>query len=207
MWGALSDERTGLSLQLLLAPAKADILGSESLGTHNHISLSQIRNFPFRRLLLLAGLPWRYSTPPPHRILIHKVKVKSQSHIATDGQSISKSLCRASSGAHDQIFIILWQLRSCFWGTLSDERTGLSFVYAAGPRQRSLSQVRVPWISRPYFTVTVLRLPFSSPPTTHRVSVEVFVLSSARVSYLLTNQSQSQSYVTTDGSVGQSVLE
>jgi hypothetical protein len=31
-----------------------------------------------------------------------------------------------------------------FVGVLSDERTGLSFVYAAGPRQRSLSWVRVP---------------------------------------------------------------
>jgi hypothetical protein len=33
------------------------------------------------------------------------------------------------------------------WGALSDERTGLSFIYAAGPRQRSLSRVRVPWDS------------------------------------------------------------
>jgi hypothetical protein len=39
---------------------------------------------------------------------------QSQSHIATDGQSISKSWCRAPSGAHDQIFIAVWQLRSCF---------------------------------------------------------------------------------------------
>jgi hypothetical protein len=31
-----------------------------------------------------------------------------------------------------------------FWGALSDERTGLSFVYAAGSRQRSLSRFRVP---------------------------------------------------------------
>jgi hypothetical protein len=30
-----------------------------------------------------------------------------------------------------------------FWGTLFDEMTGLSLVYAAGPRQRSLSGVRV----------------------------------------------------------------
>jgi hypothetical protein len=30
------------------------------------------------------------------------------------------------------------------WGALSDERTGLSFVYVAGPCQRSLSRVRVP---------------------------------------------------------------
>jgi hypothetical protein len=34
-----------------------------------------------------------------------------------------------------------------FWGALSDERTSLSFVYATGPRQRSLSRVRVPWDS------------------------------------------------------------
>jgi hypothetical protein len=50
-------------LQLLLAIASAVILGSESLRTRDHILLSQIRDFPFRRLLRLAGLRWRYSTP------------------------------------------------------------------------------------------------------------------------------------------------
>jgi hypothetical protein len=55
MWGALSDERTGVSLQLLLALASAVILGSESLGTRDRILLSQIWDFPFRRLLRLAG--------------------------------------------------------------------------------------------------------------------------------------------------------
>jgi hypothetical protein len=35
-------------------------------------------------------------------------------------------------------------------GTLSDERMGLSFTIASGPSQRSHSQVRVPWDSRPY---------------------------------------------------------
>jgi hypothetical protein len=30
-----------------------------------------------------------------------------------------------------------------FLGALSDERTGLSFAYAAGPRQRSLSRKRL----------------------------------------------------------------
>jgi hypothetical protein len=55
-------------LQLLLALASAVILWSESRGTRDHILLSQIRDFPFRRLLRLAGLRWRYSTPPPHGI-------------------------------------------------------------------------------------------------------------------------------------------
>jgi hypothetical protein len=67
------------------------------------------------------------------------------------------------------------------WGTLSDERTGLSFVYADGPCQCSLSRVRVPRDSRPYFTVSDLRLPFLSPPTTRRVAVEVFDPASTRV--------------------------
>jgi hypothetical protein len=46
------------------------------------------------------------------------------------------------------------------WGALSDERTGQSFTIAASPCQGSLSWVRVPWDSRPYFTVSDLRLPF-----------------------------------------------
>jgi hypothetical protein len=59
-------------------------------------------------------------------------------------------------------------------GVLSNERTVLSFVYATGPRQRSISRVRVPLDSWPYFTVSDLKLPFSSPPTTRRVTVEIF---------------------------------
>jgi hypothetical protein len=53
-------------LQLLLVLASAVIFGSESLGTWDHILLSHIRDFPFLRLLRLAGSRWRYSIPPPH---------------------------------------------------------------------------------------------------------------------------------------------
>jgi hypothetical protein len=87
------------------------------------------------------------------------------------------------------------------WDALSDERTGRSFVYAAGSCQRSLSRVQVPWYSRPYFTVSDLRLPFSSPPTTRRVTVEVFDPASTRVSLVkvrftlrLTCRAQSGAY-------------
>jgi hypothetical protein len=48
------------------ALASAVFLGSESLGTRDHILLSQIWDFHFRGLLRLAGPRWRYSTPPPH---------------------------------------------------------------------------------------------------------------------------------------------
>jgi hypothetical protein len=50
----------------LLVLASAVFVGSVSLGTHDNISLSQIWDFHFRRLLRLAGSRWRYSTPPPH---------------------------------------------------------------------------------------------------------------------------------------------
>jgi hypothetical protein len=58
-------------LQLLLALTSAVILRSESQGTHGHILLSQIQDFPFCRLLQFTGLRWRFSTLPPHgRILL-----------------------------------------------------------------------------------------------------------------------------------------
>jgi hypothetical protein len=67
--GALSLTRGRVCrLQLLLALASADIFGSDSHGTRDHNLLSQIWDFPFRRLLRLAGLQWRYMTAPPHEL-------------------------------------------------------------------------------------------------------------------------------------------
>jgi hypothetical protein len=51
---------------MLLALASVVFLRSESLVTRDHILLSQIWNFPFRRLLRLAGSRWRHSTPLPY---------------------------------------------------------------------------------------------------------------------------------------------
>jgi hypothetical protein len=84
MWGALSDMRTDLSFTIAAGPRQRSHTRVEPRGTRDHILLSRIRDFPFRYLLRLAGLRWRYSTPPPHR------KTQSQSHIATDGQSVSQ---------------------------------------------------------------------------------------------------------------------
>jgi hypothetical protein len=53
-------------LYMLLALTRAVFFGSEFLGTRDHIILSQIWDFPFCRLLRLAGSRCRYSTPPPH---------------------------------------------------------------------------------------------------------------------------------------------
>jgi hypothetical protein len=68
-FGATSLTRGRVSrLQFLLALASAVIFWSESRWTRGHILLSQIWDFPFRRLLRLAGSRWRYSTPPPHGV-------------------------------------------------------------------------------------------------------------------------------------------
>jgi hypothetical protein len=63
LWGALSHERTGLSFVYTAGPFQRVFLGSESLGTREHILLSKIWDFPFRRLLRLAGSRWRYRPP------------------------------------------------------------------------------------------------------------------------------------------------
>jgi hypothetical protein len=98
--------------------------------------------------------------------------------------TVSRPVClgiKHPSGAYDQFFITCVTVTVLvLWGALSDERTGLTFIYAAGTCQRSLSLVQVPWDARPYFTVSHLRLPFSSPPTTRRVTVEVFDPASTR---------------------------
>jgi hypothetical protein len=64
MWAALSDERTSFSFTVAAGLASAVIFGSEFSGTRDRNLLSQIRDFPFRCLVRLARLRWRYSTPP-----------------------------------------------------------------------------------------------------------------------------------------------
>jgi hypothetical protein len=135
-----------------------------------HVFFSQIKFF----LVILLQLPTQFNTSAPNLISWHAGVPKfdsslfsfclshsqSQSHIATDGQSVSL-------GVEPHLGLMTRYVTFLFlWSALSDARTGLSFVYAAGPCQRSLSRVRVPWDSRPYFTVSDLRLPFSSLPTT-----------------------------------------
>jgi hypothetical protein len=108
------------------------------------------------------------------------LKTESESYVTTDGQSASLSWNKVPIwGLQPDFYYCQTVTGLLMWGALSDERTGLSFT-TAGPRQRSHSRARVPWDSRPYFTVSNSRLPYSSPPTSRRATVEVFDSASTR---------------------------
>jgi hypothetical protein len=73
----------------------------------------------------------------------------------TDGQTASVSWNKAPMwGLRPDFYYCQTAVGLLMWGALIDERTGLSFTIAAGPRQHSHSRVRVPWDSRPYFIVS-----------------------------------------------------
>jgi hypothetical protein len=127
-------------LQLLLVLANAVNLGSESHRNHGHMLLSQFRDSPN----LECQVPYLYPPkeqdgpviPPgtgfhfPSSSLKIKVKVTLR---LTVSQSVSLGV-ETHLGLMTRYLLLFWQLRSCFlWGALSDERTGLSFVCAAGP--------------------------------------------------------------------------
>jgi hypothetical protein len=120
-------------------------------------------------------------TVSPNYTLQISHRPSSESYVPTDGQPASLSWNKAAIRGLRPDFISQSCAGLLMWGALSDDRAGLSFTTAAGPRQRSHSRVRVPWDSRPYFTVGDSRLPFSSPPTTRRATVEVSDPASTRV--------------------------
>jgi hypothetical protein len=134
--GALSLTRGRVCrLRLLLALASAVILVS--------VILSQIRDVPFRHLLRLAEIRCRYSTPPPHGA--DTSRSQSQSYITTDGEPASLSWNKAPIwGLRPDLDYCLTVACLLVWGALSDERTGLPFAIAPGPRQPSHFRVRVP---------------------------------------------------------------
>jgi hypothetical protein len=69
MWGALSDERTGLFTIAAGPRQHSHSWVRVPLDSWLYFTVSDIRDFPFRRLLRLAGLRWRYSTPPPYGVM------------------------------------------------------------------------------------------------------------------------------------------
>jgi hypothetical protein len=71
-------------------------------------------------------------------------KTESESYVTSDSQSASLSWNKAPIwGLRPDIYYFLTITVLQWWSALSDDRTGLSFGYATGPRQRSASSVGV----------------------------------------------------------------
>jgi hypothetical protein len=87
-------------LQLQLTLTSAVIFGSESRRTRGHILLSHIWDFPFRRLLRLAGSRWRYSTPPPHGSIRRCSSSPAYNISARSAQRTSLFSCRFHCCVH-----------------------------------------------------------------------------------------------------------
>jgi hypothetical protein len=79
MWGALSDERTGLSFTVA-AGSRQRILGSQSRGTHDHRLLSQIPDYSN------GGVGWLVAG---HHIYIHKEQEGSVIPLGTEFTFVS----------------------------------------------------------------------------------------------------------------------
>jgi hypothetical protein len=141
-------------LQLLLILASAVIFGSESCRYRGHILLSHF-------LFVTSYDSQGYGGGIRPRLHTGYSCTESESYVTTDGQPASLSWNKAPfCGLWPNLYCCLTVAGLLMLGALSDERTGLSFAIATGPRQRSNSRVRVPWDSWSYFTVSDSWLPF-----------------------------------------------
>jgi hypothetical protein len=100
-------------LYMLLSLASAVFLGSEPLGTRNHILLSQIRDFFFIASYDSQGHGGSI------RPRLHTGQSQNQSHFTTDGQSVSRSWCRAHLGLMTRYLVLFDSYGRFFCGALS----------------------------------------------------------------------------------------
>jgi hypothetical protein len=90
---------------------------------------------------------------------------QSQSYVTIDNQTASLSWYQAPIwGPRPGFYYCHTVAGLLMWGALCHEKTGLPFIIAAGPRQRSHPRVRAARDLRPYFTASDSRLPQPGGP-------------------------------------------
>jgi hypothetical protein len=83
VWGALSDERTGLPFAIATGLASAAIFGSESRGTRGHILLSQIRELSIIDVFSFYSLESDHSTENIRCLAMDVFELTEKTHRAT----------------------------------------------------------------------------------------------------------------------------
>jgi hypothetical protein len=137
-------------------------------------------------LPLSVQLPWSITIGSnmnsfPH-VFASQVKVKVKVTLRlTVGQSVSLGV-EPHLGLMTRYLLLFDSYGVVFVGRPLWRENGSVFCICCWPSPAQSFSGPSPWISPPYFTVSVLRLPFSSPPTTRRVTVEVFDPASTRQS-------------------------
>jgi hypothetical protein len=79
---------------MLLALASTVFLGSESVVSRYLILLSQFSDFPFRRLLRLAGPRWRYSIPPRSCSSLYSLGNDRIENTSPNSSTVASRSCR-----------------------------------------------------------------------------------------------------------------
>jgi hypothetical protein len=114
MWGALSDERTGLSFTTAAGPGQS---------SHSRVRVP----WDSRLYFIVSHLRPSFSSPPTTR----RATVEVFDPASIWGLRPDLDYCLTVAGL-------------LIWGALSNERTDLQFAIATGPRQRSYFRVRSP---------------------------------------------------------------
>jgi hypothetical protein len=98
---------------------------------------------------------------------------QNQIYVTTDSQSASLSWCQAPIWGPSTVFYYFETVTNLLmWGAFSDERTGLSFTIAAGPRQRNHFSDPSPTGLMPMFYC----LRFETAPTWRARSPRIYIL-------------------------------
>jgi hypothetical protein len=101
-----------------------------------------------RSYFTVSDLRLLFSSPPvTHRVMVEVLDPasttvpscnQSQSHIATDGQSVSLGV-KPNLGLMTRYLLLFDSYILLLWGALSDERTGLSFARETCPQNCSIA--------------------------------------------------------------------
>jgi hypothetical protein len=114
-----------------------------------------------------VGSRWRYSTPPPHGS-------DSQSKSYCDWRSVSQSVSPVSLGVEPHLGLMTrYLLLFDSYGLVFNEKTGLTLYMLLVLASAVFLGSESLGTRRPYLTVSNLTVPFSYPPTTRRVTMEV----------------------------------